>query len=62
MTTAIPNLAGGPVLLKNGATTANVAVTSGFVPYSGAGTVNVSGSSGAVLVVDGAASHVRLGP
>ena len=64
LTTSIPNFGGYPVLLKNGAPAGNVVVNAGFVPFSGLSTtnkVNVSGASGAVLVVDGASSKVRLG-
>jgi hypothetical protein len=65
LTTAIPNLTGVPVLLKNGASAANVMVNAGFVPFAGLGgsnALNVKGASGAVLVLDGATSKVRLGP
>jgi hypothetical protein len=64
---AIPNLAGVPVLLRNGATASNVSVAPGFVPFAGPGVgvtnrVNVNGTSGAVLTVDGNTSRVRLAP
>jgi hypothetical protein len=64
ITTSILNLAGVPVLLKNGATALNVLVNAGFQPFaglSGSNTVNVSGPSGAVLTVDGINSKVKLG-
>ncbi len=61
----IPNLLGTRVLLRNGAQAANVIVSPGFVPFAGLGptnTVNVAGASGAVLIVDGSTSEVRLAP
>ena len=64
ITTSILNLAGVPVLLKNGATALNVLVNVGFQPFaglSGSNTVNVTGASGAVLTVDGINSKVKLG-
>jgi len=64
ITTLILNLAGVPVLLKNGATALNVLVNVGFQPFaglSGSNTVNVTGASGAVLTVDGVNSKVKLG-
>lgn len=65
LSTTVPNFGGYPVLLKNGATTSNVTVASGFTPFAGVGgsnNVNISGTSGAVLVVDGTTSKVKLGP
>jgi YVTN family beta-propeller protein len=56
----IPNLSGVPVLLKNGATAAQISVTSGFTAFSG-GTPTF-GSTGAALVVDGSSAKIKLGP
>jgi FecR-like protein len=65
VTVAVPNLTGVPVLLEHGATAANLNVGPGFVPFKGLGgsnTLTVSGPSGAVLVVDGPTSRVKLRP
>jgi hypothetical protein len=54
-----------PVLLRNGALASNVTVTAGFVPFAnlgGTNTLNLSGASAAVLVLDGATSKIKLGP
>ena len=54
-----------PVLLKNSASASNVNVSSGFTPFAGlspSNKVNISGASGALFVLDGATSKVRLGP
>ena len=65
ITTTITNLTGVPVLLKNGASATNVNVTTGFTPFSGTNannTLSVTGTSGAVLTLDGATSKVKLSP
>jgi len=54
-----------PVLLKNGASAGNVNVGTGFTPFAGlsmTNKVNISGPSGAVFVLDGSTSKVKLGP
>jgi hypothetical protein len=62
---ALPNFAGSGVLLRNGAVAGNVTVSPTFVPFTGLGgtnTVNINGTSGAVIVLDGANSRVNLSP
>jgi hypothetical protein len=64
LTSSIPNLAGVPVLLTNGASAANVTVNAGFTPFAGLSAinkVNTVGASAAALVVNGATSKVKLG-
>jgi hypothetical protein len=54
-----------PVLLKNGATAAQVQVAPGFNPFPGLGgsnTLTFSGNSSALFIVDGPASKVVLRP
>ena len=53
------------MLLKNGAVAGNVSVAAGFLPVArlgGSNRVNISGTSGAALIVDGATSKVKLAP
>jgi hypothetical protein len=57
-------VAGLPVLLVNGAVSGNVSVNQTFTPLAGLGgnnTSNLSGSSPALVVVDGPTSKVKLG-
>ena len=61
LVTNIPNLGGVKVLLRNGALATNVVVAGGFTPFAG-GTPSVSGTSGAVLVLDGPSSKIILRP
>ena len=60
LVTNVTNLAGVPVLLRNGANANQVSVTPGFNAFSG-GTPTF-GSSGAALVVDGTSAKIKLGP
>jgi hypothetical protein len=62
---ALPNFAGSGVLLRNGALAGNVTVNPAFVPFTGLGaanTVNIGGTSGAVIILDGVNSRVNLNP
>ena len=59
---SITTVGGVSVLLKNSASAGNITVTSGFVPFSGTGSVNVTGASGAHLILDGSASKIKLSP
>lgn len=61
---ALPGITNG-VLLRGGALAGNVIVQPGFVPFAnigGTNTVNISGTSGAVIVLDGSTSKAKLGP
>ncbi len=55
------NLIGIPVALRNGAGVGNVSVAAGFTAFSG-GSPILTGTTRAVLVVDGATSRIKLTP